>query len=156
MILESRANPSPRSGEGGSSRSEEPGGASGLQCRQNRLHHRIQLSIDFRIGKAKNFVTGTAQVLIPREVAFSIPIESMLGPIDLDNDSRSAAFEVNNISQYGGLPSEMMAERAKPTKLDPELYFLGRHGLAQLAGDLVGHGRRHPTRFLAPRGPTLP
>src|SRR5216684_6461747 len=49
-------------GEGGEARSAEPGGVDRLQFGQNRLHHRIQLPIDFRIGETKNFVTDTAQL----------------------------------------------------------------------------------------------
>jgi len=99
---------------------------------------------DFRIRQPKNFVAGTAQVLITYELPLSILVESMLRSVDLGNDSRSAAFEVNNISQDGGLSSKMMAQSAKFAKPHPQLYFLGRRCFAQLTGDFVGHGLKKP------------
>src|SRR6202049_4828589 len=125
-------------GEGGEARSAEPGGVS-LQCRCNSLHHRIQLPIDFRIRETKNLVTGCPQLLIAHVVPFAIRIKSMLRSIDLDNDLRPPAFEVDDVSQYRGLSPEMMAQSAKLAKPHPELYFLGRQCLAQLASNLVGH-----------------
>src|SRR5436309_2559154 len=137
-------------GEGGSSRSEEPGGVSGRQPGQNRFHYGVQLSIDLRIRESKNLITGAAQVLVAHKIPRSVCIETMLRSVDLDNDPRSSAFEVDNVGEQRRLPAKMMAQSPELPKLDPELHFLGRHRLAQLAGDFVGHvflpEEPHPAR----------
>jgi hypothetical protein len=65
--------------------------------------------------------------------------EAVLIAVDLYDEARPAALEVDDVIYERRLPAKVMAECAKLSKLDPELDLLAGHGFAQLAGDLVCH-----------------
>jgi hypothetical protein len=46
-------------------------------------------------------------------------VESMLIAIDLDNEARVAALEIDDVICEWRLPAEVMADCAKLSKLDP-------------------------------------
>ena len=147
-------------GEGGEVRSTEPGGASGFDRRENHLHYRIQLAINFRICETKHLISTTAQILIASQVPFPIPVETMLRAIYFNDHTRPAAFEIGNVVRDRRLATEMVTQRAKLAKFHPELDFLGRHRFPPffraigLAMDRLY--TRNPTRLSAARFATLP
>jgi hypothetical protein len=57
-------------------------------------------------------------------------VESMLIAIDLDNEARLAALEIDDVIRQRRLTTEVMADCAKLAQLCPQLHLLARHRLA--------------------------
>jgi hypothetical protein len=103
------------------------------------------LSIHVAVRKAENPVAALRKRFVSHAVAAAIFIEAVLVTVDLDDDSRTPALEVDDVRHERRLAAKVMAERAQFTEPLPELHLLPRHGLAQVAGVWIHH-RLLPTR----------
>ena len=66
-------------------------------------------------------------------------VEAVLVAVDLDDNARTSALEIDDVVCERRLASEVMTECTQFPKLDPQLHFLLRHRFAEFAGDIVGH-----------------
>ena len=73
-------------------------------------------------------------------------IEVVLSTIKLDDQSVLHADKINDEPAARGLPSEVVSSLSPGAKVNPKLYLLRRHGLAQPSRNWVRHCP-HPVRY---------
>jgi hypothetical protein len=90
-----------------------------LQRQRDGFADAIELPIDLEISKPENSVSEVRQDFVSNLVTPAMFVESMLIAIDLDNEARVAALEIDDVICEWRLPAEVMADCAKLSKLDP-------------------------------------
>jgi hypothetical protein len=63
----------------------------------DRFENPVEFTIDFKVGEPENSVSQIPQRLVAHRITPAMIVETVLIAIDLDNESRSAALEIDNV-----------------------------------------------------------
>ena len=100
----------------------------------------FEIAIDFMVPKSQHKKAKASERLVPFCILQAIPIEAVLGAIDLNYKPCGQAGEINDIAGSRHLSPKVQTLRLQAAQMNPEFHFLWRHALAQAAGNLVRHG----------------
>jgi len=118
----------------------------------NSLKHSDQVTIDVAVPKPQDVKTIFRELFVTTHVVRSMRLEIMLTAIDLDDKPVFHTNEINDVSRAWRLASEVVSARLPRAQVKPQFYFLPRHCLTKVPGDLICHA--FPTR--PPSAATLP
>jgi hypothetical protein len=63
----------------------------------DRFQNAVHISIDVRIAEAQHAITQLGQSALSRCVTLAVSIEAMLHAIDLDDQTTTTTFEIDNV-----------------------------------------------------------
>jgi hypothetical protein len=99
----------------------------GFKRQPDRFENLVEFTIDFKVGEPENSVPEAGQDFVSDLVTPAVFVEPMLIAVDLNNEARLAAFEIDDVICQRRLPAEVVANCAKLSKPDPQLHFLACH-----------------------------
>ena len=118
-----------------------------------RLQNTDQIPIHVAVPKSQHAKSIADEMPVAGPIPRGVVIEIVLAAIDFDDQLLLQANEVDDETAARRLAAEMKAALAPRAQMNPQLDFLRRHCLAQLAGDLIGHERPHPAGLAAGHPP---
>jgi hypothetical protein len=67
------------------------------QCSINGFHDTVDLTINVVIPKSQDFVSGTRQRIVARNITLPALVHSMLAAVDLYDEPLTTAFEIHDV-----------------------------------------------------------
>ena len=103
----------------------------------NCFEHAIRISINIVVGKSEHTISQCVQGSVASFVTTAVGVKAVLVSVNFNDDARTAAFEVDDVTGNWRLSTKMKSERPQFAQSHPELDLLARHGFSKIASDLV-------------------
>ena len=100
---------------GGWTRAKARGRVGIRQSQIYGLHHAFDLVAHFCIRETQDLIPSPLQRLVANGIALSMLVETVLMTVDLHDEKRLAALEIDDIRLQRRLPPKMMANGAQFT-----------------------------------------
>ena len=76
------------------------------------FHYAVNFAVDFAVREAQYLVSSPLQIMVANGIALAVLVVTVLMTVDLHDEERLAALEIDDVRPQRRLPAEVMSDDA--------------------------------------------